>query len=575
MKNKTIRIALAFLFGLVVVTPVSMIVLSCSNGGNNQQQKPVVPNNLVDLNVAGGTTTSGIVASGYKNTIELLNLRPSTDITTLSNDLLTSLLTSHNGYQNLAIEIQNNSNQANGQLIIRLFGTYNEKSYDEIITLSGFEKNNIDSTFIFSKPIEYDSQLWFDNFQPISGVNTNLTYTNNRMLLLEIFKKCEVQFTINNNLVSYQLDNLPNTIALDSIDIDDSSGKTLLNITFKKQLYIYENNQWVIDQNSNVIRLKTTNDNSFLIPSFNDLKSYILNQLELDHQRLNNYYASYFYGNYVYDANNGNYLSDILDFFKNPDDLINRYKNKYCPNIRLYLSVFNQNGMTANDDVHSLNFTISLIDSNHSNDYNINRNFNYDGFKNINDFNQNIKNEFYLKENSSLAKTIKDNYREQINQALNGNTNYSEIDKLPSNIVNVYNKDTFNSNNIQQLNNLFNSMQLFGNDFSIAENLKECLANTLNADTSLFTITNKNDTFLVNNIRFSKDTNLKMTFSQKSAGNGVNVDIETELSIGLEGTSVTQPANIHISFLTSDLNLNDQSKKQKTNNYFWNQNEWH
>ena len=62
MKNKTIRITLAFLFGLVVVTPISMIVLSCSNGGggNNQQQKPVVPNNPVDLNVVGGTTTSGI-----------------------------------------------------------------------------------------------------------------------------------------------------------------------------------------------------------------------------------------------------------------------------------------------------------------------------------------------------------------------------------------------------------------------------------------------------------------------------------------------------------------------------------
>ena len=133
------------LIGIVSLVPItSLLVVSCSNNktqtpSNNQEQPsaPSTPSVTQDLDIAGGSFNN-LNVDKCSSTIQLLNLNNNTVLSSLDSNNLTQQLRTHQGYENMSINILDGSSEKTGILRLRLSGRYYNNNYNEEINVRGF-----------------------------------------------------------------------------------------------------------------------------------------------------------------------------------------------------------------------------------------------------------------------------------------------------------------------------------------------------------------------------------------------------------------------------------------------------
>ncbi len=564
MKLKIKKYLICGLGILMLSTPLSIFITSCSRNDESSTTpntpvappptSPSVPSSNVP-NPIGGNTTTNLSVDKYLNVINTLKLTNKTDISQLTNDILNNSLHSIAEYQSMQLSIVSGS-QINGQLTLKLTGQFDTTNYDENIVISGFEKHDVSQTFTFGE-IVIDKELWFNNFQPISGVNNNLSMTSDKILIKNIFTNTSIAFTINGSLESYKLNNLPSYITIKDISITKNGTNYNLDITFNNESKKFENNQWVIEQTTPII---ATRDNQITLPTFNELKKFMIDQLVLKEDELSKYYASFFYGKYLYDKDLGNNLSIILDYIKNGDEIINKYKEKYCPNKTLSLILPNQD-FGVDDYNGSLRFNVALIDQDDPSNIVTQKTFEYTGFKHLTNLVDGTayNNQLMIKSTSSFATQIIKFYSTRIKEVFTSHNSYQEsLPTFSNSFKNIYNfYDPNKSNQITKNQDLYISMQIFGTEFRMIESANDAISKQLNINNGLFNMGDNdfsNNTFYIEGISYLSSSSDKITISYNVDTNRTSIEITTSIEIILaNGESTTQNATIYLSLVESEI----------------------
>lgn len=542
---------------VATITISPFLIVGCSSTSNNkppennQEPPSSLPNS--DLNQNGGFFSDGLVCDKYIDIANKLNINKNTIISNLTNDILNNELHQHKDYEQLNISILDGSSEINRKLRINFSGNYLNKNYNEQITISGF--NIVDKSFQI-KNFNINKAIWFDSKQPIKETNDRI-FSNDKNLLISILSDCTIVFGEDINNSEFKINQLPDFILIESISFSKiENNKVKISLRLKSNYKKFVNNKWVIDDENNyfISQSLAHGKNEFNLLTLDDLKLFMLDNIKFNEQQIANYYPSYFYANYLYQINNGNEVSEILNY-SNATEIINKYKPTYFPNTTINLiNSPDKTKFIANDFIPSLTFDVIMKDYNEQSESSIARTIEISNLnKNISELaSKNYNNQFQIKDDSNLKTNIVKICKNNIDQALNGANNSSRID-LSSLILNtIYDFERHNvdaSVTINNLNKNFSTMQIFNQQLSLNDNLGNTIsANKLNTKNGLYYWEYKNNSFFIENISFSNLKNLIINFQKNSSQNAVDITINTQINIGIKGGESIQNVTMYFKY---------------------------
>ena len=571
MKKWRMKSMLISLIGIVSLVPItSLLVVSCSNNkaqtpSNNQEQPsaPSAPSVTQDLDTAGGSFNN-LNVDKCSSTIQLLNLNNNIILSSLDSNNLTQQLRTHQGYENMSINILDGSSEKTGLLKLRLSGRYYNNNYNEEINVRGF--NTINSSSFRVIDLEINERNYFDNHFPIKENASTLSIPNDLDKRKSIIS--DAQFEINNNF--YSFDEMCSKYELKNINLELERNNLNFNFEFSTKFKVYNNGSWIIDNQQDTLNQWPTYSVELL--TLNDLMKFMLNEFTLNTESIKVFYPSYFKGLFDYSVGLKADRTNLIRHL-NFQSIIDKYKNVYFNQLNIYpeIDISSESRMQANDFNGTLSFDVNLV--NHDAfqiDRSITRNFTSNSMKTITSYLETKKdtiNSININDddNSSMAKQIKRIYNQEILNAFI-ESKEQEIQLDPNHLsmylnnqwISIFNIEAANNSEdtyIQKIDSLKKSygLSLFGeylNEFGYLENQSNKKPN-FDLNTGLFT-TNDGNQFYIANASFVFDQDklnpiLKMT----SNTDVVRIEFKAKINYSLLDQEFSQETNFSLTITRS------------------------
>lgn len=571
MKKWRMKSMLISLIGIVSLVPItSLLVVSCSNNkaqtpSNNQEQPsaPSAPSVTQDLDTTGGSFNN-LNVDKCSSTIQLLNLNNNTILSSLDSNNLTQQLRTHQGYENMSINILDGSSEKTGLLKLRLSGRYYNNNYNEEINVRGF--NTINSSSFRVIDLEINERNYFDNHFPIKENSSTLSIPNDLNKRKSIISNA--QFEINNNF--YSFDEMCSRYELKNIYLELERNDLNFNFEFNTKFKVYNNGSWIIDSQQETLNQWLTYNVELL--TLNDLMKFMLNEFTLNTESIKVFYPSYFKGLFDYSvglkADRTNLISHL-----NFQTIIDKYKNVYFNQLNIYpeIDLSSVDRMQANDFTGTLSFGVNLINHDASQiDRSITRNFASNSMKTITSYLETKKdtiNSIIINDddNSSMAKQIKRIYNQEISNAFN-ESKEQEIELNPTNLSmylnnqwnSIFNIEAANNNEdtyIQKIDSLKKSygLWLFGeylNEFGYLENQSNKKPN-FDLNTGLFTTNDGNQFYIANASFVFEQDKLNPILKMESNTNVVRIEFKAKINYSLLDQEFSQETNFSLTITRS------------------------
>lgn len=478
-----------------------------------------------------GATINGLKIDRFAQIIQLLDLNPFSDWTKLNNDFFKSKLIGD--YAKLSLTIKEGSNNKNDDLKLILNGQFKNQTFkDEQIIISGFFNNQTKQDFQIIN-LDLNWANYFDQFQPLAQNETNLTFATDLDILKSFINHLKIQFDHYEQIID--LDKINQLFEIEQINLISNNQQMIWKLQLKSKFVIYKNDSWQPDLEQVSFYQKTNNKYAINLPTLTQLLEFIINSFTFKDEELKTYYPSYFYGLFKSGLNAKANLTGLLDFIDSKE-IINKYKDKYFPNKDYFAQLdLDENTFRVDDQKGELSF--ALILKNQASDQNsdpiVHRQFSTNKLKSINDFiNQEYKETFDLKDESTILRIIKSQYKSDIDKVKNdGQKIEKNINKnLIQNYATIYrfSNDSLNGNASKEF-----ELQLFSQKLEIIyANQNEFTSNSLNLTNGLYTLDDQkpHESFFIEAIQIdSDDQDLPIIFIKENQG--VKVEIKTKLKI--------------------------------------------
>lgn len=569
MKKWKMKSMLISLIGIVSLVPItSLLVVSCSNNktqtpSNNQEQPsaPSTPSVTQDLDIAGGSFNN-LNVDKCSSTIQLLNLNNNTVLSSLDSNNLTQQLRTHEGYENMSINILDGSSEKTGLLKLRLSGRYYNNNYNEEINVRGF--NTINSSSFRVIDLEINERNYFDNHFPIKENSSTLSIPNDLNKRKSIISNA--QFEINNNF--YSFDEMCSRYELKNIYLELERNDLNFNFEFNTKFKVYNNGSWIIDSQQDTLNQWPTYNVELL--TLNDLMKFMLNEFTLNTESIKVFYPSYFKGLFDYSVGLKADRTNLIRHL-NFQSIIDKYKNVYFNQLNIYpeIDLSSVDRMQANDFNGTLSFDVNLV--NHDAfqiDQSITRNFISNSMKTITSYLETKKDTINLiiindDDNSSMAKQIKRIYNQEISNAFN-ESKEQEIQLDPNYLsmylnnqwISIFNIEAANNSEdtyIQKIDSIKKSygLWLFGeylNEFGYLENQSDKKPN-FDLNTGLFT-TNDGNQFYIANASFVFEQVLPI-LKMTSNTDVVRIEFKAKINYSLLDQEFSQETNFSLTITRS------------------------
>ena len=571
MKKWRMKSMLISLIGIVSLVPItSLLVVSCSNNktqtpSNNQEQPsiPSTPSVTQDLDTTGGSFNN-LNVDKCSSTIQLLNLNNNTILSSLDSNNLTQQLRTHQGYENMSINILDGSSEKTGILRLRLSGNYYNNNYNEEINVSGFNTINNSNSFRVID-LEINQRNYFDNHFPIKENSSTLSFPNDLNKRKSIINNA--QFEINNNF--YSFDEMCNKYELKNINLELEHNDLNFNFEFSTKFKVYNNGAWITDNQQ--YALNQWPAYSVKLLTLNDLMKFMLNEFTLNTESIKVFYPSYFKGLFDYSVGLKVDRTNLIRHL-NFQSIIDKYKNVYFNQLNIYpeIDISSESRMQANDFTGTLSFGVNLInhDANQI-DQSITRNFTSNSMKTITSYLDTKKdtiNSIIINDddNSSMARQIKRIYTQEISNAFN-ESKEQEIKLDPNNLSEYLNRQWISIFNIeaakdedtyiQKIDSIKKSygLSLFGeylNDFGYLENQSDKKPN-FDLNTGLFTINDDNQFYIANASFVFEQDKLNPILKMESNTNVVRIEFKAKINYSLLDQEFSQETNFSLTITRS------------------------
>ena len=428
-----------FLFSILSLTTfmsiIPITIVACSpkkpTPSDNVENPPETPNpdettnpdvpNITppkddEISSSGGEY-NGLNVSNYLEVVKALNLSSSTNIVELNDNNLNNLL--HQTYPELNVNIQNGSNQYNGELNLKLTNNQSREIINNNIVISGFNVNKYTNFTVIDAEINLEK--WFNNFQPINNQNINNVKPD-----LDLLSRFEINIddaiTINNTNYQDQFKITP------KFSIENNNLKIDFNIEqcFKE----YNNGEWVIDSYSPLAIKNPLNEYDVQLPTLNQLFQFMMQQIKIIDNNAYNFYPSYFMGIGLYSIKIQQSQTAIFNYL-NINQIIDKYKSTYFPNNQYNFLINSNSNFSANDSIGQLSFSIYVknLDNTDIDNISASHQLVLSGFKKLN-LNKQYNNSVSVENGSNLYNSLSRIFTNEIQQVQNDKQTIENVEKI-------------------------------------------------------------------------------------------------------------------------------------------------
>lgn len=517
-----------FLFSILSLTtfisiiPITIVACSSkkSTPSDNVENPPETPNpdvpNITPPNTtppkddeisSSGGEHNGLNVSNYLEVVKALNLSSSTNIVELNDNNLNNLL--HQTYPELNVNIQNGSNQYNGELNLILTNNQSREIINNNIVIRGFNVNKFTNFTVIDAKINLEK--WFNNFQPIN--NQNINNVNQDLDLLSRFEiNIDDAITINNTNYKDQFKITP------KFSIENNNLKIDFNIEqgFKE----YNNGEWVINSYSPLVIKNPLNEYDVQLPTLNQLFTFMMQQIKIIDNNAYNFYPSYFMGIGLYSIKIQQSQTAIFNYL-NINNIIDKYKSTYFPNNQYNFLINSHSNFSANDSLGQLSFSIYVQNFDNTDIDNISASHQLvlSGFKTLNINDNQYNNYVSVNNGSNLYNSLIKMFADEIQQVKNDQHTIENVNKLGLNsfLTNYFGPiyyENMESNNIEDIINKINtnySFSLFSNsisNFNTNISIDQLSVNNFNPNLGLYNLgSNSEDIIYLKSIDINLDPN--------------------------------------------------------------------
>lgn len=483
------------------------------------------------LNSQGGYIDNSLFVDKYKVIAQELKLKKYENISLLTNELLNNKLHSNKDFEQLNLRIYEGSSTKEGILKLELSGKYKEEIIkSQIITMSNFyriEKN----IFLSFNNINLNLENWFNDLKPID-TSSNKDISN--ISQEDWFNKYILDFIINDSNFLLDREAIKQLIKKVKFSFNLENNKIQFTFSGQFQNKIFKNNNWENDGEVIKIYQSSIGVKEFSLPTLNDLKNTMINQIQINEEKLKEHYPSYYLGiQKYYQSISYSYYFD--DFILNKDMIFNKYKQAYFPNRQINFAIDSSTTIFANDFNGEMNFNVVLIDQDELNNRSHVKNFSFNNFKSLSNFvNTKLNNSVLIKENNLLAykmiiNKLKENKAKVDELFISGEGNKISIELNNFNYLNssVFFEGEFNSFE-EKFNQLKRKVEptIFQQRFSVLDepSISQIDQYSIGYKSNLYANTlDDKDWFLINNISYFIESNTNLILTKEN--NGLNIKI--------------------------------------------------
>lgn len=470
---------------------------------------------------SSGGEHNGLNVSNYLEVVKALNLSSSTNIVELNDNNLNNLL--HQTYPELNVNIQNGSNQYNGELNLKLTNNQSREIINNNIVISGFNVNKYTNFTVIDAEINLEK--WFNNFQPIN--NQNINNVNQDLDLLSRFEiNIDDAITINNTNYKDQFKITP------KFSIENNNLK--INFNIEQSFKEYNNGEWVINSYYPLAIKNPLNEYDVQLPTLNQLFEFMMQQIKIIDSNAYNFYPSYFMGIGLHSIKIQQSQTAIFNYL-NINNIIDKYKSTYFPNNQYNFLINSHSNFSANDSLGQLSFSIYVknFDNTDIDNTSASHQLVLSGFKTLNINDNQYNNYVSVNNGSNLYNSLIKIFKNEIQQIRNDQHTIENVNKLELNsfLTNYFGPiyyENMESNNIEDIINKINtnySFSLFSNsitNFNTNISVDQLSFNNFNPNLGLYNLgSNSEDIIYLKSI----DINLDPSKNSVSMNNRNNPEI--------------------------------------------------
>ena len=347
------------LLPLVAISSVA-IIISCSTQNNQQpSDQPTNPSQLYDPK---GGNINGLEVDQYLKVVEALELSADLKLQDLDDHSLTQKMQDVDPQATIKIIAGSTAKQTLSLKVIK-----DNQEFE--INIKGF-KNNVDVVFTYSN-FQIDEAAWVEN---LLSIKTSSDLTSLEKLNSQTWAKVIDDFDIKvdraNDLNEIKTTTYKQLLAED-VKFDFSAKLSGSDLSFKIKAmipgWIYQNGNWVIDQNSQQSIPQMLPETTILnIPSIDIVKKYLIEKTEVVESKLATFYPSALETAIQFYKKKGQTVFIWNDLVQN-ELIANKSSNpimkKYFPNDNIDLT-FDLNNFSTNDWTNRLAFNVQLVFNN-------------------------------------------------------------------------------------------------------------------------------------------------------------------------------------------------------------------
>lgn len=551
---------------------------------NNLKEIP----NWIDSKGGNIDSSNKLYANKYAEVLKVLEFNYSMPIWKLNDDILNNKLHQINKFNKLNLTVVADSSTSEGKLILNLKGSYETNlkqqiNVDDQITITGFLKvnNNLDLSI---QNFKTNLSNWFIDGKPVFENKANysqITSINMKEWLEKYIEDFNVYSELNNWTMKeflnygFKFKTFNSSITNDFKKIKFTLDGSYINKKYDGQKW---NDDFIVYWKQNNFG---NNSSTLNIPNLDETQNWLINQIQVDANKLNKYYPSFFLGleSLSESINNNDYYSFENYLTNKSKDIIANIQNNYFLNEQIKINL--NNGIRANDFENHLSFSLFLKIGT-ENRFKFIKHF---SFNNI--FNNNLddllpKNNLVLikplnaeKNNwfSIIMKFLKNKHKKSVEDLFQSQDN-SSIQIIEQNtpqliLPSINNKSLINNGNwpnekesvIKNLDTISKhiSPKIFNKELKISldisSNPPNIQKNSFDYESKLYNFfKNSNNLFHLNDVRyvFEKQTiKINLTKIQSS----INIDIKGETSISFaDGQFRNYPTDFVMVMIRSDWN---------------------
>ena len=356
------------LIGLISAISFPLLIVSCQSGANNETdpieptspkppivQPPILPENpeppvinLVEF-AKGGTITLNqeekiiLNIDKYLTIVKQLNFNKYSNISTFTNEKLTTVLQASPAFKLLNLTILNGSSQVSGQLLLSLNGLYGgQQIKSEKISITNFWK------FSSGNPIKVNNLVELDKFNFINDLRDADNIKN--LTTNDFFKYNVKPINISFNSSSWNLNEIYKNGFISNMKFKNvylNKKDWVASITFVEKKY--NGSEWVMESSTE----KSLKNYRVSFDVQKSAMKILAQTLTIENNTQANTYASTIF------LNSKRGLANWETFMKLEQKIV----DKYFPHSISSIKIIAEMGLVANDDDGVLMSSFKLSDS--------------------------------------------------------------------------------------------------------------------------------------------------------------------------------------------------------------------